>query len=202
MADADNEVIGISDTWHGEDHCWADHFTRVIDVNSTSPFPPLVVADSPLREIHSAQLLTQHERERRADGAQDYQDPRRAERLSPPSGGEHVAATLATALAGVAAEVEALGAQHHNLVLAGAGTDAAQSDELEVLLAKLEEAVGSYNEASPGVRRSHLAAINQLALSHRRLLRRRVRSQRAVSKVSLGFAHRLSAARATLEATA
>jgi hypothetical protein len=199
MADTKNEVIGISDTWHGEDHCWADHFTRVIDVNSTSPFPPLVVADSPLQEIHSAQLLTRHEHERRADGDQNYQDPRRSDRLSPPSSGEHAASAIATTLAGIAAEVEVLARQQRKLVLAGAGAHSSQTSEIEVVLAEIEEAVDTYNEASPGVRRNHLAPIDRLVHSHKHLLRRRAHSQRSASKISLSFTHLLSAGRTVLD---
>jgi hypothetical protein len=76
------EVVGISDTSRGEDHCWAQHFTRVVDINSPTPFPAIVSSDSPLLEVHSATLLTKHERERRAAGHPGYLDTRR-ERLAP-----------------------------------------------------------------------------------------------------------------------
>lgn len=76
------EVVGISDTSRGEDHCWAHHFTRVVDVNSPTPFPAIVSSDSPLREVHSATLLSRHERQRRAAGEHGYLDPRRA-KLAP-----------------------------------------------------------------------------------------------------------------------
>jgi len=49
-------TVGISDTGYGEDHCWTEAFTRVADVNSGSPFPPIVPATSPLRAIFSAHL--------------------------------------------------------------------------------------------------------------------------------------------------
>ena len=54
--------IGITDTGYGEDHCWSSHFTRVVDVNSRTPFAPIVAAASPLQEVHSAAILTQEER--------------------------------------------------------------------------------------------------------------------------------------------
>jgi hypothetical protein len=78
----DVEIVGISDTSRGEDHCWAQHFTRVVDINSPTPFPAIVASDSPLMEVHSATLLTKHERERRAAGHTGYLDPRR-EKLAP-----------------------------------------------------------------------------------------------------------------------
>jgi len=76
------EVVGISDTSRGEDHCWAQHFTRVVDVNSPTPFPAIVSSDSPLLEVHSATLLTRHEREERASGHPGYLDARR-KKLAP-----------------------------------------------------------------------------------------------------------------------
>jgi len=69
-------TVGISDTGYGEDHCWTDAFTHVVDVNSNSPFPPIVAAASPLRAIFSAPLLTRAEREARARG-EGWLDPRR-----------------------------------------------------------------------------------------------------------------------------
>lgn len=76
------EIVGISDTSRGEDHCWAEYFTRVVDINSPTPFPAIVSSNSPLLEVHSAILLTKHERQRRACGDVVYLDPRR-EGLAP-----------------------------------------------------------------------------------------------------------------------
>jgi len=77
LGDPEVEIVGISDTSRGEDHCWAQHFTRVVDINSPTPFPAIVSGDSPLLEVHSAILLTKLERERRAAGHTGYLDPRR-----------------------------------------------------------------------------------------------------------------------------
>jgi hypothetical protein len=82
---AEVEIVGISDTSRGEDHCWAEHFTRVVDINSPTPFPAIVSARSPLLEVHSATVLTKHERERRSAGDADYLDPRRT-KLMPSHG--------------------------------------------------------------------------------------------------------------------
>ncbi len=82
VGDPDVEIVGISDTSRGEDHCWAQYFTRVVDINSPTPFPAIVSSDSPLLEVHSATLLTKHERERRAAGHPHYLDPRR-KKLAP-----------------------------------------------------------------------------------------------------------------------
>lgn len=75
------ETVGITDTGYGEDHCWTRHFARVADVNSDSPFPPFVSADSPLTTLHSARVLTNAERSRRAAGEPAWLDPRRREPL-------------------------------------------------------------------------------------------------------------------------
>jgi hypothetical protein len=83
VGDPEVEIVGISDTSRGEDHCWAQHFTRVVDINSPTPFPAIVSSDSPLLEVHSATLLSKHERARRAAGDATYLDPRR-EKLAPP----------------------------------------------------------------------------------------------------------------------
>jgi hypothetical protein len=69
-------TVGISDTGYGEDHCWTEAFTHVVDVNSTSPFPPIVSASSPLRAIYSARILTRAEKEARQRG-DAWLDPRR-----------------------------------------------------------------------------------------------------------------------------
>lgn len=82
LGDPSVEVVGISDTSRGEDHCWAEHFTRVVDINSPTPFPAIVSVDSPLREVHSAVVLTKGERARRSAGDSTYLDPRR-EKLIP-----------------------------------------------------------------------------------------------------------------------
>jgi hypothetical protein len=82
LGDPSVEIVGISDTSRGEDHCWAQHFTRVVDINSPTPFPAIVSSDSPLLEVHSATVLTKHERQRRAAGEHDYLDARR-KKLAP-----------------------------------------------------------------------------------------------------------------------
>lgn len=55
-------TVGITDTKHGEDQSFAEAFKCVADINSPDPFSPLVSALSPLREIHSARVLTRREK--------------------------------------------------------------------------------------------------------------------------------------------
>jgi hypothetical protein len=54
-----------------------------VDINSPTPFPAIVSSESPLLEVHSATLLTRHERARRAAGDNGYLDERR-EKLALP----------------------------------------------------------------------------------------------------------------------
>lgn len=75
--DTDSEVLAITDTSYGEDHCWTEHFACVIDVNSPTPFAPIVTRGSRTREVHSAILLTREERRRRSNGDPGYLDVRR-----------------------------------------------------------------------------------------------------------------------------
>jgi hypothetical protein len=78
FCDLDVETVGISDTSYGEDHSWANYFTRVVDVNSSDPFPPILTAHSPLKQIHSAKVLSRSERELKESGtAASHLDPRR-----------------------------------------------------------------------------------------------------------------------------
>lgn len=69
-------TVGMSDTGYGEDHCWTEAFTHLVDVNSTSPFPPVVLGDSPLRAIFSASVLTRAEKQALSRGER-WLDPRR-----------------------------------------------------------------------------------------------------------------------------
>lgn len=75
-------VLAITDTSYGEDHCWSEHFTCVVDINSPTPFPPVVTQTSTTRAVHSATVLTQEEQRRRNHGHAGYLDPRRKQRAS------------------------------------------------------------------------------------------------------------------------
>jgi hypothetical protein len=74
------EIVGISDTAHGDDHCWTRYFTKVVDINSPAPFPPIAPVGSPLQEVHSATVLSREELARRASEP-EHLSPRRAHQL-------------------------------------------------------------------------------------------------------------------------
>ena len=73
-------VLGITDTSYGEDHCWTEHFACVVDINSPTPFAPIVTQASPARAVHSATVLTREEQYRRNNGDAGYLDKRRKDR--------------------------------------------------------------------------------------------------------------------------
>jgi len=77
LSDPDVSVVGITDTSYGEDHCWTEHFACVVDINSPTPFAPIVPHASPARSVHSAIVLTREEQRRRDAGDAGYLDPRR-----------------------------------------------------------------------------------------------------------------------------
>lgn len=177
------ESVGLSDTGYGEDHCWAEHLAHVIDVNSTSPFPPIVGASSPARSIHSASLLTQAERASRDAGAIRF-DPRRREVAT--HGPVTLAGdALAPALADLMRELEELHARR------GAAERGAETAEAEHALAfierEMELAVYDYNH---GVRdrAAALADIDALAAAERRALRALARAERPISEVACALA--------------
>jgi hypothetical protein len=99
-------TVGISDTGYGEDHCWTEAFSRVVDVNSSTGFPPIVPASSPVRAIFSAQVLTRAEKEARARG-ETWLDPRRG-RTTPRAAREFGAAELDALLGSVRGAAEGL----------------------------------------------------------------------------------------------
>jgi len=79
--DPDVNVVAITDTGYGEDHCWTEHFACVVDINSPTPFAPIVTQASPTREVHSATVLTREEQRRRDNGDAGYLDARRHDRM-------------------------------------------------------------------------------------------------------------------------
>ena len=108
-------TVGISDTGYGEDHCWTETFTHVVDVNSSSPFPPIVPATSPLRAVFSALVLTRAEKEARARGESGL-DPRRGrlaggDRTFEPGDLERLLASIRTATDHLAAAAGASAAE-------------------------------------------------------------------------------------------
>lgn len=197
LADPRVVSVGMTDTGYGEDHCWARHFTRVVDVNSSAPFPPFVDAASPLQEIHSASLLTRSERERRAGGDPDYLDPRRPPAMG--RGGSFRAEDIATALGERAAQVEALSAEMERRASGTVDDRRALQAQADELKARIEVTVRSYNDGSGRERCAALAELRRELREKGALRRRLVRLERPVSEIACALSAALAASRAALQ---
>jgi hypothetical protein len=193
LADPDVVSVGITDTGYGEDHCWVEHFTRVIDVNSPTPFPPVVRAASPVQEVHSAAVLTRHERARRAAGEDGFVDPRRPARRVI----EHsfTAAELADRLAGVVEEAEALVARLHERASGLADARRLVQTQAEALRARIEAIVAAFNEASEQGRAAVLAQLRGELRKDGALRRQLARIERPLSDVAFALTRLLESAR-------
>jgi len=112
--DPDANVLAITDTSYGEDHCWTEHFACVVDINSPTPFAPIVPQASPAREVHSAIVLTHEEQRRRFNGDVTYLDARRKDR-TPTKKIELDREALDTRLGDLLAEINQLATQEPSL---------------------------------------------------------------------------------------
>jgi hypothetical protein len=188
------ETVGITDTSHGEDHSWAHYFTKVVDINSPAPFSPIVPAGSPVTEIHSAQVMTRSEAERRGRGDRTWLDPRRK--------GAHLGTTrrlesvdLAAMLAGALEQAESLAKAYERET--SALSEAAR--ELETLgadvLAAIERSVLDYNRSTGTERRRALRRLRRQLRERASLQRRLARAQRPAAMVAHALATALGRAR-------
>jgi hypothetical protein len=196
LADPATVSVGMTDTGYGEDHCWLGHFTRVVDVNSSSPFPPFVAASSPLQEIHSAAVLTRTERDRRAAGDLHYADARRPSRE--PYDRVFTGAELSERLAEVAERVEQLARrrEERDEKLAEARERIAQG--LEPLMTRIDAVVRRFNEAAAEQRPALLAELRRELRLSRTLKRELARLERPVAEITCAMTGLFSSARAAL----
>ena len=114
LFDPDVNVVAITDTSYGEDHCWTEHFACVVDINSPTPFSPIVPQGSPTRAVHSASVLSREEQRRRSDGDTGYVDDRRKSH-APAVKVELDREGLRTRLGGLLAEINRLEASSGQL---------------------------------------------------------------------------------------
>ncbi len=196
LADPGVVSVGISDTGYGEDHCWVEHFTRVVDVNSSAPFPPIVPAASPVQEIHSAAVLTRSERARRGRGEAAYFDPRRP----PLTISDHVftGAELIERLACVTDEAEALAGRFEERAHDLAGSRRLILDEVKEVQSRIEAIVAAFNEASGQGRRTAVARLRRELRNTRALGRRLARCERPLSEIAYALSRLLANSRAEL----
>ncbi len=198
VCDANVLTVGITDTGYGEDHCWADFFTRVVDINSDTPFPPIVSADSPVREVHSAAVLSHRERRMRAAGDPDYLDPRRS---PTPSNVDHVFTRedLETILGSLPSELETLAsiyARHASSVKAAKRALEVRSVEMHE---RIEETVRAYNESPDEERVEVLGELDALVKQVGKLTRRITRVERPLAEAAYAFYRTRELARRVLD---
>jgi len=199
LADPATPSVGITDTGYGEDHCWLGHFTRVVDVNSSDPFPPFVDAGSPLREIHSAAVLTRRELERRAHGDARWLDPRRPAR----DAGDRTftARELEERLPGLADEVERLARRRDERETRLAAARAAVLGRVEALSARIEALVGAFNVAAARERPRVLTRLRSALRENSALRRELARVERPVAEVACALSGLLARSREALVTT-
>lgn len=198
MLSADVTTVGITDTGYGEDHCWGEYFTHVVDVNSNAPFAPVVSADSPLREVHSAHVLSRGERDKRVAGQPDYLDPRRSPQ---PSGvdREVTQCELTEALADVLFDVERVAACFEKSTLQVAVARAELARNEEVMKARVEELCAAYNRSEGVLRRLLLAELDAISEQFQRFASRVAEVERPVSEAAFRLTTLLESARERLE---
>ncbi len=155
------ETVGITDTGYGEDHTWAEYFTRVADINSADPFPPLVKAGSPVEEIHSACVLTRSERDGLAVG-----QPIAPERSRIPETRVYTRNELEQLFG---ERVSALSRMIEQAMrLEGELSQAARQihERLGEVSREMEQAVQRFNAAEQEARRQALASVRRLMRRH------------------------------------
>lgn len=183
IADPNVESVGISDTGYGEDHCWAEYFSRVIDVNSDAPFCPVVTAKSPVQEIHSAFVLTRGEMEHRGRGQTGWFDPQRKPRTYGPIR-EFRHEELETMLASYIAKIELLAEayqEQNERLSASQGPLILQSGNTQQAI---EDAARAYNDADSFGRQQGLRAIHELVGQDKALREQLAQAERPLSEIA------------------
>lgn len=187
LLDKGVESVGVSDTGYGEDHAWAQYLSVVIDVNSNAPFPPLVAHDAPLREVHSAQLLTCDERlttPKTLDAVQ-----LRAEDYAP-------------ALAPIRQRVESLSAECVQIRERIAPARIHLQAELADQRAAIGSVVSRFNAASEGERPRLLSALRRQLRGEADILQELAELEQPLSFQFMAITNALRASRRELDAFA
>ena len=190
--------VGITDTGYGEDHCWASHFSRVIDVNSTAPFSPVVPASSPIDEIHSASLLTRSERNAHAKGNTNFFDSRRK---GVPNESARVleGADLEALLRETLGRANALAEARAARVPAVLGKTSAVRADIQATLARVEQLVLRYNAAVGDAKSAVVTELRRTLGALERLVDLRARLERPLAEATYALATELERARQLLE---
>ncbi|MBF5044605.1 haloacid dehalogenase-like hydrolase [Aggregicoccus sp. 17bor-14] len=186
-------TVGMSDTGYGEDHSWVEAFTHLVDVNSSTGFPPIVSSASPLQALYSAHILTRAEKEARARGEQ-WLDPRRG-RAGRRHGRELRASELEALLAPLRSAVERLARELELRQRQLADVLERAREELAAMDAALEHAAESFVVAQ----REHVRELRDRVEARLSAQRALARSARPVSEVAFAMAQALERSRLLLE---
>lgn len=184
----DVETVGISDTSYGEDHEWANFCTRVVDVNSPTPFPPVVDADSPLEELHSVRMLPQCERSA-------------AEVEGFPGASFFDREAISRRLGELAEHIEALAHEYHDRAAALATSRAELEDALADVQRRIDAIVAEYNAGHAPDSQALLKRLRRSLVEQRRLRRRHARLIRPLALLRGAMREDASLSRALLAAT-
>jgi hypothetical protein len=192
------ESVAVSDTSHGEDYDFASFFTRVADVNSPTPFPPLVATDSPLRQIHSCHLLTRDEKQRRRTQP-DYLDPRRRHLAVRPRTLTYDGEDLLRLCQRPLSQLQTLAEQYRDALDETQTPRAKLGDRVNAIVDELARIVEHYNAAAGKQRRPIARALHRF-LRRRSLLLTRLRgAEWPLYTLSAQINDELKRARALLE---
>jgi hypothetical protein len=195
-------TVGMTDTGYGEDHCWAEFFTHVVDVNSDTPFGPIVSAGSPLREIHSASVLTRKERRVRAEGRPDYLDPRR--RPKPSDVGAYVRHAftrdeLEAVLGPLVGELESLASRYERSASAVQASKQALEVRSVAIHERIEDAVRAYNDSPTEERSRVLEELDALAKQVGKITRHITRVERPLADAAYALSRMRELSRRVLD---
>lgn len=174
----DGETVGVTDTSHEEDHPWMANLTRVVDINSPTPFPVLVGEGAAVTEVHSAQLRTLAERAGGQDDARRGQLPFASEDASELARGDLEA--------GYGAAREAAGTLVREYVRAATRLEP-EREAFEArrssLTGRAEVIVDAYNSAVGAARHRARSQLQDVLREESSLLEEQVRLRRPLARL-------------------
>jgi len=189
FADPAVHTVGITDTSYGEDHAWSSYFKTVIDINSPAPFAPVVFAGSPLREIHSARVLTRAERERAQPGRQRADSQRTL-----------VASDLTARLTHIMPRIELLLERYAQEADAIDSAREVVKHRIAALAQEIERAVDSFNSSSGPERKRALSRLYRYSRKNRHLYRVLARTERGMAVLTCMLTEAFEQSRAAIDA--
>ncbi len=186
LLDPGVEVVGITDNGYGEDSCWAQYFTRVIDINSHSHFAPIVAVTSPLQEVHSAQVLTQGELTKKREGIDEWMDKRRNEiKVEAPREFSHH--QLELLLGKTSNSLAELAFQYFRESRVVASAIETLSNKSKEIIEAIEQTVVEYNSATQKGRRRAIRKLYKLLRKEMSFKKKIAKIQRPISEIAFAM---------------